>query len=187
MEVSTTFMHKRASRLFCVAGVGIGLLVSLGLTGASAGQQRLGLGNRPTNDEIEAIDTAVAPDGEGLPSGGGSVDDGALVYGEKCAECHGVEGVEGPYDKLVGGEKPTKTIGSYWPYATTVFDYVRRTMPFEEPGSLTNDEVYAVTAWLLWKNDIIPANAVIDRTTLPKIMMPNRDAFIGDPRPNVPN
>ena len=69
---------------------------------------------------------------------------------------------------------------------TTVFDYVRRTMPFDEPGSLTNDEVYAVTAWLLWKNDIIPENAVIDRTTLPKIMMPNRDAFIGDPRPDVP-
>ena len=112
--------------------------------------------------------------------------DGARVYGEQCGDCHGAEGVEGPYDRLVGGQKPTKTIGSYWPYATTVFDYVRRTMPFDAPGSLSNEEVYAVTAWLLWKNNIIPADAVIDRTTLPKVMMPNRNAFIGDPRPDVP-
>ena len=179
-------MPKRVRKVLLIGGVGIGLVISVGLARPAAQQGPLGLGSRPTEAEIAAFDIAVGPDGEGLPSGRGTVDDGANVYAEKCADCHGVEGVEGPYDRLVGGQKPTKTIGSYWPYATTVFDYVRRTMPFDVPGSLSDDEVYAVTAWLLWKNDIIPADRVMDRTTLPKVTMPNRNAFIGDPRPDVP-
>ncbi len=180
------FTPKRVRRVVLIRAVGMCVLVTLGLARATAEQGPLGLGSRPTEAEIAAIDIAVAPDGEGLPPGRGTVEDGAKAYSEKCADCHGVEGVEGPYDRLVGGEKPTKTIGSYWPYATTVFDYVRRTMPFDAPGSLSDEDVYAVTAWLLWKNNIIPADAVMDRTTLPNVTMPNRDAFIGDPRPDVP-
>ncbi len=169
-----------------MGGVGLCLVTAVGLAYPAAPQGPLGIGSRPTDAEIAAIDISVAPDGEGLPPGSGTVDDGARVYGEQCGDCHGAEGVEGPYDRLVGGQKPTKTIGSYWPYATTVFDYVRRTMPFDAPGSLSNEDVYAVSAWLLWKNNIIPADAVMDRTTLPEVTMPNRDAFIGDPRPDVP-
>jgi mono/diheme cytochrome c family protein len=186
MGASTTFMPKRVRRVFLLGVVGPCLIISVSAAYPGAQQGPLGLGSRPTPAEIATIDIAVAPDGEGLPPGRGTVGDGARVYSEKCADCHGVEGVDGPYDRLVGGQKPTKTIGSYWPYATTVFDYVRRTMPFDAPGSLNDEEIYAVTAWLLWKNDIIPADAVIDRTTLPKVTMPNRNAFIGDPRPDVP-
>ncbi len=186
MGVSTTFMPKRARRVLLVGGVGLCLVISVGLAFPAAQQGPLGIGSRPTDAEIAAVDISVAPDGEGLPPGRGTVGDGARVYGEQCADCHGEEGVDGPYDRLVGGQKPTKTIGSYWPYATTVFDYVRRTMPFDAPGSMSDEDVYAVTAWLLWKNNIVPADAVMDRTTLPEVTMPNRDAFIGDPRPDVP-
>jgi S-disulfanyl-L-cysteine oxidoreductase SoxD len=88
-------------------------------------------------------------------------------------------------DKLVGGKLPVKTIGSFWPHATTVFDYIRRAQPFNQPGSLTDDEVYAVTAWLLFKNKIIVTDQVIDAETLPKVRMPNRDGFVPDPRSDV--
>ena len=107
------------------------------------------------------------------------------MYLAKCAACHGPTGTEGPRDKLVGENLPVKTIGTFWPYATTVFDYIRRAQPFDKPGSLTDDEVYAVSAWLLFKNQTIPADQVIDADTLPKVRMPNRDGFVPDPRPDV--
>ena len=103
----------------------------------------------------------------------------------KCVACHGPTGTEGPMDKLVGERLPVKTIGSFWPYATTVFDYIRRAQPFDKPGSLTDEEVYALTAWLLFRNNIISADQVIDADTLPKVRMPNRDGFVPDPRPDA--
>ena len=144
-----------------------------------------GFGRVPSEAEIKARDIAVGPDGEGLPLGRGTVAAGEQVYKDKCVACHGPTGTEGPRDKLVGEKLPVKTIGSFWPYATTVFDYIRRAQPFDKPGSLTDDEVYALTAWLLFRNQIIAVDQVIDATTLPKVRMPNRGGFVPDPRPEV--
>jgi len=152
---------------------------------------RLGLGQPATAEDIRLWNIDVAPSGEGLPPGLGTVPQGATVYAAKCAKCHGASGTEGPMDRLVGGQHslattaPVKTIGSYWPYATTLYDYIHRAMPFDAPQSLTPDEVYSVTAWLLHQNGIIAENAVIDSSTLPAIQMPNRHGFVPDPRPDV--
>jgi cytochrome c len=168
----------------------VGVLVGLACMAASVAWAEgyrgpFGFGSALSDAEIKAIDILVGPEGEGLPAGKGTAVAGEAVYRAKCAECHGAGGTEGPYDRLVGGPKPVKTIGSYWPYATTIFDYLRRAMPFNTPGSMTDEEVYAVTAWLLWKNNIIGANDVIDAATLPKIRMPNRDGFFPDRRPDT--
>jgi S-disulfanyl-L-cysteine oxidoreductase SoxD len=136
--------------------------------------------------EIKLWDIDVLPDGQGLPDGSGTAAHGKEVYRQNCEVCHGVNGVDGIYDRLVGGQgtlatdKPIKTIGSYWPYATTLFDYIRRAMPFPVPGSLSNDDTYAVVAYLLSLNGILPADGKVDRQTLPKVAMPNRDGFIPD-------
>ena len=133
----------------------------------------------------------VGRPGAGLPPGKGTVKQGAQVYAGKCAACHGPTGVEGPKDKLVGGRqtlttsKPIRTVGSYWPYATTLYDYIHRAMPFNAPQSLTAEETYSVIAWLLFKNEVISEDMLIDAETLPKVQMPNRDGFVGDPRPDV--
>ena len=154
---------------------------------------RYGLGHSATDDDIRAWNIDVPPSGEGLPPGKGTVKRGAQVYAAKCAACHGPTGKEGPHDRLVGGQgsltspTPIKTIGSYWPYATTLYDYINRAMPFTAPQSLTPDEIYSVTAWLLFQNGIIPEQAVMDAQTLPLVRMPNRDGFIPDARPNTPN
>ena len=144
-----------------------------------------GFGSTPEAHEIVAIDIAVGPDGSGLPPGQGTVPEGEKIYQAQCASCHGATGVEGPRARLVGGELPVQTIGSYWPYATTVFDYIRRAMPIPLPGRLSDTEVYALTAWLLYKNQIIDANAVMNAETLPEVRMPNRHGFINDPRPDT--
>ena len=149
------------------------------------------LGRVATQDEIQAWDIDVAPDGKGLPVGRGTVQEGARVYAERCASCHGATGVEGPKPKLIGGQgalasaHPLKTVGSYWPYATTLFDYIYRAMPFVAPQSLTPDQVYAVTAWILFQNGLLEKDAVLDRETLPEVRMLNRDGFVPDPRPDV--
>lgn len=154
---------------------------------------RFGFGRPATPADIAAIDIDVRPDGRGLPVGRGTAADGATIYASKCASCHGKTGKEGPNDVLVGREPRTgfpfsqdpklpHTIGNYWPYTTTVFDYVRRAMPPTAPGSLTNDEVFALTAFLLNANELIPADAVIDHTTLPKVQMPARQFFMPDTR-----
>jgi cytochrome c len=164
----------------------VGLLAAGAWGGGGPGYRGpFGFGRVPSEAEIKARDIAVGPDGAGLPPGRGTVSAGEQVYQAKCMACHGPTGTEGPMDRLVGGTLPVKTIGSYWPYATTVFDYVRRAQPFNQPGSLTDDEVYAVTAWLLFKNGIIAADQVMDRETLPNVQMPNRDGFVPDPRPDV--
>jgi mono/diheme cytochrome c family protein len=142
------------------------------------------LGREVTPEEIAAWDISIPPDGSGLPPGSGNAAEGETVYNAKCAGCHGVEGVKGPADRLVGGtgslasKKPIKTVGSYWPYATTLFDYIRRAMPFSAPQSLSNDEVYALSAYLLCLNNIIDPEARMDAKTLPQVKMPNRDGFV---------
>ena len=146
--------------------------------------QGLNLGRAVTADEIRAWDISIPPSGAGLPPGSGSVKQGAAVYAAKCEACHGANGVGKPADALVGGQgtlasdNPVRTVGSYWPHATTLFDYVRRAMPTNAPKSLTDSEVYAVTAYVLQLNGIIPQDAVLNAQTLPQVKMPNRDGFI---------
>ena len=126
----------------------------------------------------------MGPSGEGLPAGSGNATAGANVYATKCIACHGEKGAGKPSDQLVGGKgtlkdaAPVRTVGSYWPYATTLFDYIRRAMPWQAPKTLTNDEVYALTAYLLVLNKIIGEGEVMNAETLPKVKMPNRDGFI---------
>jgi mono/diheme cytochrome c family protein len=142
------------------------------------------LGVPASAEEIAAMDISVGPDGAGLPVGSGTPKQGAAVYAAKCIVCHGPEGANGVNDRLVGGQgtltgaTPVKTIGSYWPYATTVFDYVRRAMPYPAPHSLSDAEAYAVTAYLLQLNGIIGADDVMDATSLPKVKMPNQGGFV---------
>ena len=150
-----------------------------------------GIGRAPTPAEIEGWAIAVRPDGQGLPAGKGSVNEGDEVYADQCAACHGTFGEgEGRYHKLAGGslkgERPEPTVGSYWPYATTLWDYINRAMPFPAPHSLSADQVYAMTAYILNLNNIVPNDFVADRNSLPKVKMPHHDAFIWqDPRPDT--
>jgi S-disulfanyl-L-cysteine oxidoreductase SoxD len=152
-----------------------------------------GIGRPATPAEIAALDIDVGPDGVGLPPGRGTAADGAPIYVAHCMGCHGKTGREGPNDVLVGrlpgdafpfakDPRAPKTIGSYWPYATTLFDYIRRAMPVDKPGSLRDDEVYGLVAYLLSLNELIPADAVIDATSLPKVKMPAHDRFVPDTR-----
>lgn len=143
---------------------------------------------RPTTpEEIELWDIDVRPDGKGLPPGGGTVAQGEQVFADSCAACHGEKGVGGIKDRLAGGQgtlasnAPVKTVGSYWPYATTLFDYIHRAMPYQAPGSLSNDDTYAVAAYILHLNGILPADGKLDRDSLPNIKMPNRDGFVPQP------
>lgn len=148
------------------------------------------IGRNATTKEIDAWNIDVRPDGEGLPRGEGVVAKGKILYAAKCASCHGRTGSEGPYDRLVtikneDGSKDSdskKSIGSYWPYATTIYDYVHRAMPYHAPGSLTPDEVYSLTAFLLYANQIIDSTQVINASTLPKVIMPARKLFVNDDR-----
>lgn len=151
-----------------------------------------GFGRPATEQEIKTWDRDASPDGAGLPQGRGTVKQGAQVYAATCAMCHGPTGIEGPMPRLVGGqgtlatEMPVKTVGSYWPYATTLYDYIHRAMPFTAPQSLTPDEVYSLVAWLLYRNGIVAEDAVMDARTLPSVRMPNRNGFVPDQRPDVP-
>jgi cytochrome c len=144
-------------------------------------------GRPATPEEIALWDIDVRPNGIGLPEGSGTVAEGKTVFSDNCEACHGVGGQNGIKDRLVGGQgtlaspHPVKTIGSYWPYATTLFDYIHRAMPYQAPGSLTVDETYAVTAYLLSLNGIQPPGGKLDRQTLPKAKMPNRNGFIVQP------
>ncbi len=158
---------------------------------ARAGE-RYEIGRPATEAEIRAWDIDVDPNGHGLPPGRGSVADGAALFAAKCASCHGPTGTEGPADRLVGGQgslataRPLKTVGSYWPYATTLFDYIRRAMPLTAPQSLASDEIYSLVAWLLYQNGLVPRDIRLDAASLPAVLMPNRDGFVPDPRPDLP-
>jgi len=142
------------------------------------------LGLEATPAQIVGWDISIGPDGAGLPPGGGTAVTGAVVYEQKCQSCHGAKGAGQPNDRLAGGQgtlaskSPVRTIGSYWPYATTIFDYTRRAMPYLQPHSLTDDEAYALTAYLLHINGIIAESEEMNARTLPQVRMPNRDNFI---------
>lgn len=172
--------------LVCTALVG-------GVMGGVAGAQspEYGVGRPPTAEEIKAWDISAFPDGTGLPEGSGTAAQGKDVYERRCAECHGNNGEGGDHGALVGGvgsldsAKPLKTAVSYWPYATTLWDYTNRSMPFDTPGVLTNDQVYAVVAYVLFLGEVVGENDVLDAKTLPEVKMPNRDGFIPDDRPDV--
>jgi cytochrome c len=159
----------------------------------SQGAARFGFGRAATPAEITAWDIAVRPDGRGLPPSQGTARQGAALYAERCAACHGASGREGPFDQLVGREpragfpfatdpRYVKTIGTYWPYATTLYDYINRAMPLNAPGSLAPDQIYSLVAYLLWRNELIADTTVIDRQTLPRVVMPAHDRFVVDDR-----
>jgi S-disulfanyl-L-cysteine oxidoreductase SoxD len=154
---------------------------------------RYGLGRPATPDEIRARDIDVMPDGRGLPQGRGTVAEGAAVYAAKCASCHGANGEGASAERLVGrndgdsftfaaNPKLVRTVGSYWPYATTLFDYTQRAMPFQRPGMLTPNETYGLVAYLLFQNGIVKEDAVMDQATLPKVVMPAHGKFVVDDR-----
>jgi cytochrome c len=165
----------------------LGAAMIIVASSAAAQTPQLGLPIAPA--DIAPWDISIEPDGTGLPPGRGTVAQGEAVYAANCQGCHGEKGAGRPNDVLVGGKgslgpgtTPVKTVGSYWPYATTLFDYVRRAMPFQESKSLASDEVYAVSAYILYLNGIIEKDDVLDADSLPKVRMPNRDGFIPFPR-----
>ena len=169
----------------------VGCCVAAG--SAMADGARYGFGSTPTTAEIKAWDIDVRPDGKGLPAGQGTASQGEQAYLQYCSACHGEfgEGM-GRYPALIGGEntlnkeRPKKTVGSYWPYATTLWDYINRTMPFGNAQSLEPNQVYAIVAYILNMNDLIGPDTVMDQHSLPRVKMPNRNGFLSpDPRPDV--
>src|ERR1700724_2827068 len=172
-------------------GASAAVMVACVTTGQAQG--RYGIGRPATAAEIAGWNIDIDRYGNHLPPGSGSVSHGQEVFDQQCAACHGARGEGGVGDRLVGGQgtlatpKPVKTVGSYWPYAPTLFDYIRRAMPQNAPESLSNDDVYAVSAYILNLNGLLPADATLDAGTLSAIKMPNRNMFVGDPRPDVKN
>ncbi len=151
------------------------------------------LGAPASPEEIARYDISIPPSGAGLPRGSGTARGGAKVYEQKCMACHGAKGAGKPADALagrqgtLGSRTPQRTVGSYWPYATTLFDYVRRAMPITAPLSLSDDEVYAVSAYVLYLNGIIGEDAAMNAQSLPQVKMPNRDGFVSDWPPRAHN
>src|ERR1700675_18760 len=176
-------MFTRDARRITAA---LGLAFALASAARAAGSAETPtLGQAASPDDIAAFDISVGPDGAGLPPGGGTPRQGEAVYAARCVACHGEKGAGKPNDQLVGGQgtlpgdkPPVKTVGSFWPYATTIFDYVRRAMPHNESKSLTNDEVYAVVAYILNLNGIIADNDTMDARTLPKVKMRTVDGSV---------
>jgi mono/diheme cytochrome c family protein len=174
-----------ATRSWIVLICGATLLGSPGL----AQSPTFGLGRAPRAEDLQAIDIDVMPDGRGLPAGSGTAEGGRKIYVSRCAACHGGTGKEGPNDVLAGGQgslrtvRPLKTVGSFWPYATTLWDYLNRAMPYDRPGTLSADEVYAVTAFVLYLNGITSETDVMSDATLPRVVMPNRGGFVSELKP----
>ena len=200
MAAST--MPTHSLRLATALGT---LLAAAGVTPAAAQMPTYGVGRAPTAEEVKDWDLTIPPDGQGLPPGNGTAALGKPIFEERCAPCHGAKGDDPKYRLLAGGSppltaarlgqsidpfvggQPVLTIGSFWPYATTLWGYIRRAQPFDAPGSLTVDEVYAVAAYLLYLNGIVGEQDVLDARSLPQIKMPNRDGFVPDARPDVGN
>jgi cytochrome c len=178
------------TREFCIA-----MLAIASLSGAASAQAQspYGIGRTATAAEIAGWNIDIDRYGNNLPPGSGSVSHGHEVFDQQCAACHGAKGEGGVGDRLVGGQgtlatpNPIRTVGSYWPYAPTLFDYIRRAMPQNAPQSLSNDDVYAVSAYIFNLNGLLAADATLDAKSLSAIKMPNRDKFVGDPRPDVKN
>ncbi|MDN5004605.1 c-type cytochrome [Bradyrhizobium sp. GCM10027634] len=177
----------RWHEICCVA---LTILFGIGASEAQA-QSAYGIGRPATAAEIAGWNIDIGRDGSNLPKGSGSVSHGREVFAQQCASCHGENGKGGVGDRLVGGQgtiataKPIRTVGSYWPYAPTLFDYIRRAMPQNAPQSLSDDDVYAVSAYILNLNGLVGADATLDAQSLAAIKMPNRDKFVGDARPDV--
>lgn len=174
--------------------IALGVGVSVAIMGAFSHAEPLGLGETATEEQIAGWDIDIRPDGKGLPDGRGTIEAGEALYEERCATCHGLFGEgEGRWPVLAGGqgtlkdERPTKTVGSYWPYASTLYDYIRRAMPFTAPRSLSDQQVYDVTAYVLYLNEIVEEDFVLTKESLAGIKMPNKDNFFVDPRPDVKN
>jgi len=173
-------------RFSSLIGAGFCLMLSCPVLAQAPSYKNIG--GTPTKQEIEAWDISIGPDGKGLPPGHGSAKDGAPIFAAKCAVCHGDQGQGGKIGpRVVGGIadtktlstiRPVRTVGGYWPYATTVWDFIRRAMPRDQSGTLTPNEVYALTAWILYKSNIIQEGDVLDAKTLPKVQMPNRNGFV---------
>jgi mono/diheme cytochrome c family protein len=173
-------------RFSSLAGAGICLLLAGPVLAQTPSYKNIG--STPTKEEIEAWDISIGPDGKGLPPGQGSAKDGAPIFAAKCAVCHGDQGQGGKIGpRVVGGIADTETlttlhpvrsVGGYWPYATTVWDFIRRAMPRGQSGTLMPNEVYALTAWILYKSNIIHEGDVLDAKTLPQVKMPNRNGFV---------
>jgi mono/diheme cytochrome c family protein len=178
----------------------LALLARPDIAGAQGYPTKFDFGAPASAEDIAEVAIAIAPDGKGLPAGKGDHAAGKKVYERACSACHGenLQGVAGLPNmpsgaalRLIGGrgtlatKNPVLTVESYWPYATTLFDYVRRTMPFQAPGSLNTDEVYSVVAFILAEGNVIDKATVVDAQTLPRVQMPNRDGFIPDPRPEL--
>lgn len=154
-------------------------------SGAHPQPSRFGFGRTATAAEIDSINISIAPDGKGLPPGSGNAAAGRVIFLAKCAACHGETGAAPTPYRLVAAMSDSvrvKTIGNYWPYATTVFDYIRRAMPFNAPGSLSNEEVYHLTAFLLYRNRIIDSTLVLNAANLPQIVMPAKKYYVNDDR-----
>jgi cytochrome c len=168
-------------------------VVALACAIPAQAQSRYVIGRAATPAEIAGWNIDIDRYGNNLPPGSGSVSHGREVFDQQCAACHGAKGEGGVGDRLVGGQgtlatsRPVRTVGSYWPYAPTLFDYIRRAMPQNAPQSLSNDDVYAVSAYILNLNGLLAADATLDARTLSEIKMPNRKMFVGDPRPDVEN
>jgi cytochrome c len=160
------------------------LVAGLITSGALLADDSPGLGKELAAEELAAVDFTIMADGDGLPEGSGTAVTGRAIYTGNCLACHGENGTGGLNDVLAGGlgsltgPMPQKTVGSFWPYATTIFDYLRRAMPFQSPGSLSNDQLYAVTAYLLFINGVIAEDAEMNAESLPQVKMPNRENFV---------
>ena len=173
--------------------VGASAAVVVACATCAQAQSPYGIGRSATPAEIAGWNIDIDRYGNNLPPGSGSVSHGREVFDQQCEACHGTRGEGGVGDRLVGGQgtlatpKPVRTVGSYWPYAPTLFDYIRRAMPQNAPQSLSNEDVYAVSAYILNLNGLLAADATLDAKTLSAIKMPNRGKFTGDPRPDVKN
>ena len=178
------------TRELCIAAFAV---VALACATSAQAQVPYGIGRAATPAEIAGWNIDIDRYGNNLPPGSGSVSRGRDVFDQQCAACHGAKAEGGVGDRLVGGQgtlatpDPLKTVGSYWPYAPILFDYIRRAMPQNAPQSLGNDDVYAVSAYILNLNGLLPAEATLDARTLSAIKMPNRNMFVGDSRPDVKN
>ena len=181
------------SRIFMVkVPAALAIVLVLNACAQSASRQPFGIGRLATPTEVAGWNIDARADGVGLPVASGSVRQGRAIYEDKCAACHGAKGEGGPGPRLAGGYgtlatvNPVLTVGSFWPFATTLYDYINRAMPFDQPQSLTPSEVYAVTAYTLQLNGIVDEDAVLDRSSLPAVAMPNRNGFSSpDPRPDT--